>query len=613
MSLRIKALVVTTAFLCGLLLAVFGAARFVLLGSFERLELDNARNSVGWVQSALADELDNMDSLVLSYSAWSQTYEFAQSRDKSWAEAELSTAVQTRSRFNAMVLLDQTGELVLAVGADLGRDAERPVPQALVAKLKSIAKVARHADEKSVTRGLVRFDDGPALVVSRPIIKDDGTGPPRGALIVVRDLDQFEQERLARSTHLKLAVTAVGAGQQPVQLQLAANLTDPSNVVSTTALSGDEVNGFVLLPDVDGQPAAQVTVTSPRDFYVQGRRAMWQLLGAVGLCSLLGIGLMAVAILKITRMLQQVSEGGRANADHVLGAATQVSAASQSLSQGATEQAASLEETSATMEEMAAMARQTDANTQRAAGLTREQADLVSNANVALTATVESMRAIRESSGSISHIIKTIDEIAFQTNILALNAAVEAARAGQAGLGFAVVADEVRNLAQRSAKAAKDTEALIAESAARAEAGEAKVTAMSGSITAITQGATQLARLMNEISQAARQQTTGVEQVAQAIVQMEKVTQTTAATAEESSAASEELSAQAELSREMAAELEQLVNGRRGEQPAAGAAAAPAASAPRTRTRPARVVRPSVSQKAPRRELGRVTGTYGAF
>ena len=134
-----------------------------------------------------------------------------------------------------------------------------------------------------------------------------------------------------------------------------------------------------------------------------------------------------------------------------------VSTSAQTLSQGATEQAASLEETSASMEEMASMTRQNAENSATAATLMGEVDTRVRESNQSLAELVTSMGSIQESSQRVAKIIKTIDEIAFQTNILALNAAVEAARAGEAGAGFAVVADEVRSLAQRSAQAARDT------------------------------------------------------------------------------------------------------------------------------------------------------------
>ena len=271
------------------------------------------------------------------------------------------------------------------------------------------------------------------------------------------------------------------------------------------------------------------------------------------------IYLVWVTVKTLSGMVDNLSAGSV----QVTTAATQVASSAQTLSQGATEQAASLEETSASMEEMASMTRRNSENSQEAARLMIEVDRLVGGSNAALGEMTESMTSIGESSNKVSKIIKTIDEIAFQTNILALNAAVEAARAGEAGMGFAVVADEVRNLAQRSAQAARDTASLIEESITSSQEGHARMERVTQSIKAITDSVAKVKGLVGEVSDASRQQTTGIDQVAQAVVQMEKVTQSSAATAEESAAASEELNAQAETTMAEVRRLEAMVIGAR--------------------------------------------------
>jgi methyl-accepting chemotaxis protein len=313
----------------------------------------------------------------------------------------------------------------------------------------------------------------------------------------------------------------------------------------------------------------------------------------------------------LRQSVTELSEG----AQQVASASQQVAGASQSLSQGATTQAASLEETSASMEEMASMTRKNAENSQQAASMMTETERLVHAAHASLGEMVTSMGAIKDSSDKVAKIIKTIDEIAFQTNILALNAAVEAARAGEAGMGFAVVADEVRALAQRSAQAAKDTATLIEESIGKANEGQQKVQQVSGAIESITSATVQVKGLVDEVSVASRQQAQGIDQVSQAIAQMEKVTQGTAATAEESAAASEELSAQAETSMAVVGRLAALVGG------AVSTTRTAVTSKPASRAHAGKVVamaaaRPAalVTRRTPEDEipLGD-TGTYGSF
>jgi methyl-accepting chemotaxis protein len=293
-------------------------------------------------------------------------------------------------------------------------------------------------------------------------------------------------------------------------------------------------------------------------FYAQG--------ASVFVLVLTVVGLMAVAATVYTVWTTISSLGGminelRAGSELVTNAATQVATAVHSLSHGSTGQAASLEETSASMEEMAAMTRRNAENSQQAAQLMAEVDQMVDGSNKSLADMTRSMESIRESSHKVSRIIKTIDEIAFQTNILALNAAVEAARAGEAGMGFAVVADEVRNLAQRSAQAARDTASLIEESITKSQEGNAKVEQVAESISAITESVRKVKGLVSEVSESSRQQSQGIDQVAHAVAQMEKVTQATAASAEESAAASEELTGHVETTLAQVSSLEAVVSG----------------------------------------------------
>jgi len=326
----------------------------------------------------------------------------------------------------------------------------------------------------------------------------------------------------------------------------------------------------------------------------------------------LAAGIGTVMIRNIGGTLRDVAGDLQVGAQQIAAASGQVSGASQSLSRGSTEQAASLEETSASMEEMASMTRKNAENTQRAKATMDETERLVHGAHGALEAMVTSMSAIKTSSDKVARIIKTIDEIAFQTNILALNAAVEAARAGEAGMGFAVVADEVRSLAQRAAQAARDTAILIEESIVNSTDGQQKVDQVNAAIAAITTSVTSVKSLVDEVSQASRQQSQGIEQVSQAIAQMEKVTQTTAATAEESAAASEELNAQAETSLDVVSRLTRLVDGARAGVTQVKTSAKVSPQARATAFTP-RVVASSSDATHASSTHGAATGTFGSF
>ena len=263
--------------------------------------------------------------------------------------------------------------------------------------------------------------------------------------------------------------------------------------------------------------------------YVQGWRPLYEAIHKI-------ISGVTNLVIDIKRSSMQVSSG-----------ADQVSSGAQILSQGATEQAASIEELSATISEISKKITENAANADKAKRESDNAAAGLNKSDQSMQEMIVAMNDISEKSNEISKIIKTIDDIAFQTNILALNAAVEAARAGEAGKGFAVVADEVRNLAGKSAEAAKDTASLIAETVTAVERGSALAGNTAIAMNEARSSSAVVEEVIEEVHIASDDQAAAIQQITVAVDQISSVIQSNSATSEESAASAEELSAQAGL------------------------------------------------------------------
>ncbi|MBB3916351.1 methyl-accepting chemotaxis protein [Rhizobium fabae] len=307
-----------------------------------------------------------------------------------------------------------------------------------------------------------------------------------------------------------------------------------------------------------------------------------------------------------------------ANARAISAGANEIRSSADELSKRTEQQSASVEETAAALEEITTTVRDAAKRAEEASQLVAHTRLGAEKSGEVVRKAVSAMQQIEKSSGEISNIIGVIDDIAFQTNLLALNAGVEAARAGEAGKGFAVVAQEVRELAQRSAKAAKEIKALISTSGTHVQTGVSLVGETGKALDAIVHEVQEINQHVHAIAEASREQSIGLQEINTAVNTMDQGTQQNAAMVEESTAASHNLATEAAALNNLLGQFR--LTGTGGFAAAAPITSArPPAAAPRATARPAakapvRVAESTARPKAsPARALGqKLANAFGA-
>lgn len=270
MKLRNKTLVVIGIILICMIFVQYSVSQIILMGSFTRLEDQYIRNNVRTAVDTLQDDINKLDSSVVDWAPWDDTYAFIEDVNEDYIRSNLGVVPFTNIKINLMLFINSSGHIIYGKAFDLENGEEIPVPLQLQ-KLSVHDILLNHTGTESYVKGIIILPEGPMLVASRPILTSERKGPIRGTLIMGRFLNQAEMERLSGIIHLSLSVGRFDDPGLPPDFNEALLSLSGGMPVYVAPLTEKSIAGYKILDDIYGNPAIIFRVDSPRDIYGQGK------------------------------------------------------------------------------------------------------------------------------------------------------------------------------------------------------------------------------------------------------------------------------------------------------------------------------------------------------
>jgi PAS domain S-box-containing protein len=309
-SLRQKTLLIIGLTMFAAVGSLFLLSRILLLRGYARLEEDFASQNLERAASALTNELNTLDRTTSEYASWDQTYAYLHGENPAYVKSEFPASTFQQLKIGFVVILDNSGHKVFSKGFDLAHSGEAPLPAGLDVNLKTGSSILDHKSLDSRVMGILMLEDGPVLMVSRPVLTSDSHGPIAGTLIMGRALDSAEVHSLSEMIHVPLSIERLDDKAANADSSSANPTISERFPVYIRAIDRDSLAAHEVLNDVYGRPAIILRVTLQRTIYEQAQTTLLQfslLLLAAGL--IFGAGTLYLLERVILSRVANLSDG----------------------------------------------------------------------------------------------------------------------------------------------------------------------------------------------------------------------------------------------------------------------------------------------------------------